>query len=117
MAKQHSAFKLNYTQTCEAMKITPIDKISRVIVERIEKFQQYGEPIGDKGTAPLVAAIKAMEAKGAETPEFPPSTMLHIKEMTILKCDLRDGGAADIASILKNKFLIESCELRENDIG
>jgi hypothetical protein len=48
---------------------------------------------------------KGAEPHGAEKTIFPASQLLHIEQLTIYNCDIRDAGAADIAECLKNKSL------------
>ena len=105
------------------MKITPVDKISRVpCLERVQNFSIHNQDVGPKGCQAIRSAIQEMDAKGAtsttaEGAPFAASTLLHVEKLTIHKCDILDEGAAQIAECLKNKFLIEECALVENDIG
>jgi len=107
IAKTFSTFKLEYKRQCESLGVQPVEGIERIpFLERVQRLAVYAQPIGPVGATAVAAAASGMDP-----------SLLKVDSMTLMKCDLRDQGAATLAVLLRNKFGMVACELIENDIG
>jgi len=100
-------FKSEYVKQCDELKVAPVETLSRVqFIERIKWLLVLGVDIGPAGAEALANAVKIMDPK-----------LLKVDHLAIMKANTLDAGAYHLAELLRNRYMIEKCELPENDIG